>query len=690
MKFFVVIFVFCCGVVWSQESFDEKYTSSSNLGLTITNNGIIGNSFKGSYAKGFPSCEYPINSGIEHLFEGSLWIGGYKNGQPSVSTGSVDDATGYTTGKSGYEFTGAIGSKLNEKSSLIDSRNYNPTAISHQDFVSDFTDSNIVVPGTSIQILGHLNPLKVGVHFESYCWNYSFSDFFVILTYKITNQDNSDLDSAFIGLYADLVVRNTNITPAPGGTAFFNKGGHCYEDSLYMAYSFDASGDTAFTRSYVGLKFLGAELNGKFTHPQVNPKFNLNYHAWGYKDVAAPIFFSPSNDAQRYNKMAKGLNQELDWATVLKPSLKTSGNRLSFISIGPFTKIKPGESATISFAVVCAKMFEDGSPVYKDTEKQRLNLRTNAQWAQTAYDGEDKNFNGVLDIGEDKDGDGKITRYILPAPPSTPKTRYEVSENKIEIYWSDNAEASVDPITNIKDFEGYRIYKSRFGFDVQGSDALSTLNLVAEFDKKGDTIFYETGFEDIKLAQPYYFSDGDTIKYIYKYTLNNVQNGWQHVFTLTAFDKGDVKTNLESLETSRISNLKRIFPGTPANESITSNSSFVYPNPYYGAAQWEGTSRFQEDKKIIFANLPARCVIRIYTTSGDLVDELEHSTGYVGADARWFKTYGDPNNTIIAGGEHAWDMLSKQNQILARGIYLFSVKDLDSGKEYKGKFAIIK
>ena len=83
-----------------------------------------------------------------------------------------------------------------------------------------------------------------------------------------------------------------------------------------------------------------------------------------------------------------------------------------------------------------------------------------------AYNGEDKNFNGVLDADEDANNDGEITRFILPAPPNIPKTKIVTNQNSIDIYWADNAEESVDPITLEKDFEGYRIYMTQLGFDV--------------------------------------------------------------------------------------------------------------------------------------------------------------------------------------------------------------------------------
>jgi hypothetical protein len=50
----------------------------------------------------------------------------------------------------------------------------------------------------------------------------------------------------------------------------------------------------------------------------------------------------------------------------------------------------------------------------------------------------------------------------------------------------------------------------------------------------------------------------------------------------------------------------------------------------------------------------------------------------------------DPDNNVFSGGEHAWNLLSEDSQILARGLYVFSVEDLETGKLYKGKFLIIK
>ncbi len=160
---------------------------------------------------------------------------------------------------------------------------------------------------------------------------------------------------------------------------------------------------------------------------------------------------------------------------------------------------------------------------------------------------------------------------------------------------------------------------------------------------------------------------------------------------LTAFDEGDRNSNLESLESSQLASLKRLFPGKQANPGFSNGEPFAYPNPYYAGASWEGASDFEEDRKLVFANLPPHCMIRVYTVAGDMVDEFEHNDAdYSGGDVRWFETYSDPTQTQFSGGEHAWDLLSKDNQIIARGIYLFSVEDLDGGDIKQGKFVVIK
>lgn len=702
-----------------QNSFDRKITTASNVRLSISNNAIFGNSMDGYRdGSGDPSAEYPAGSGIEHVFEGGIWVGGINQGtgQTQVSTSAYDAPSGYSPGSSGFEFTTAIGSALQERSSLFDSKFFDPAAVSHQDYVSDLTDKNVLVPGTQIQITDHTRPMDINVHMETYNWNYTFSNFMVIVNLEITNDGSSTFDDLYVGLWNNTVVRNINITPAgSGGAAFYNKGGNGYMDSLNIAYCYDAGGDVGFTDSYVGQMFLGAEDQYGFHHPSLDSTYNpltgqmeednfmANYQAWEFNNNANPIFFFPSSETGRYNKMKTGLNHDPCWDNPTGPDCNTGidyqgelnkqGNRSDLISAGPFDDFAPGDKIQIAFAYVFAKKNEDGNPNGDNNLVQRQNLIDNATWAQQAYNGEDQNFNGILDPDEDADNDGKITRFILPSPPDIPYTKVVPSENKIDIYWADNSRNSIDPISNQFDFEGYRVYISDLGFDVTGTPNLAEdFKLVGEYDIAGNGLFYETGFESVTLDEPVYF-DGDTTAYVYKYTVDNIVNGWQYAAAVTSFDRGNPESNLESLESSFLSNNFRAFPGTLPNKDMDANEPFAYPNPYYYGAAWEGQSNFQEEsRKLIFANLPERCKIRIFTVAGDFIDEIHHDQNYNGSDTRWYQTFGaeDASENVFSGGEHSWDLLSLDSQIISRGLYMFSVEDLDSGEIKTGKFIIIK
>ena len=688
-------------------SFDEQVTSSCNVRLNVSNVGTFGNAFRG-YRDGTDqtSCEYPTGSGIEHLFESGIWIGGKIAGNvTSVSTAAYDAPQGYSTGAAGFEFTAETGSALQKRSSLFDSPFFNPQAVSHEDFVAEFSDKNLKVPGTNIDITDHLNPLNVNVHMETYNWNYSFGDFFVILSFEITNDGQEVIDSTYIGLWANTVIRNINVTPAgSGGSAFYNKGGNGYIDSLQLAYCFDAAGDLGFTESYVGQKFLGAEDKFGFHHPKIQENFDSHYNTWQFNSSANPVFFFPSSEEERYVKMTAGLNKDQCWdensttnqncgAKSIREQIREAGNRSDLVSVGPFRDFAPGDAIKVAFAFVLAKKNEDGKPNVEDNEVQRRILMENADWAQITYNGEDVNFNGILDEDEDNNGDGILTRFILPSPPDIPRTRLVTGTNSLDIYWSDNSERSVDPITQEMDFEGYRVYLTNLGFDVTKTpDLANDLKRIAQYDIPSNGISFETGFESIRLPEPVNFP-GDTVDYYYKYSIENIQNGWQYAVAVTAFDRGNPESNLESLESSVLSNNFRSFSGTPVNDDMDENNPFVYPNPYYAGASWEGKSNFQEQsRKIIFANLPERCRIRIFTTAGDLIDNFEHNAEYNGSDIRWFETFGAENaeRNVFSGGEHAWDLLSEESQIIARGLYLFTVEDLETNKRYEGKFLIIK
>jgi hypothetical protein len=658
---------------------NSHYTNVGNIGLTITNFGTIGHGF--TLWPQQPSCEYPKASGIEHLFDGGLWVSGRKNGVTHVTTGAID-ASVANRGE-GFEYTNAAGQFITVKSSLTTSPDYDPTAISHQDFICEYTDTNTIVGG---QIIPNHIPLGIKILQQSYCWNYPYADFFVILRYRIVNigyrGNTSPIDSLYTGLWTDLVVRNTKIT-RPGGSSFYTKGGDGWDSSYSMGYEFDATGDVGFTNSYIGIKFLGSTPFG--STPQDTNRVGVSFVTWQFRNTVDPLYFAPQDDIARYSK----LQGYFDGTTRINPTIlaniKQPSNRSILVSSGPYSTLNYLDTLEIVYGVVCAKK-TGTDPQSWDSTYQREELHNHGDWAQKAYNGEDKNGNGRLDPGEDINGNGVLDRYLLPAPPNSPTMKVINESRKVTIYWTANAEFSIDPISLKRDFEGYRIYRTNAGADIDPSKPLlSNFVLNGDFDSINN-IGNNTGFNYIKLNQAKTFPN-DTNHYWYRFVYNNQLNGWQYVYSVTAYDKGDSANNLGSLESSLLANAVRIIPGSSTYEDETTPIG-VYPNPYYGNALWDGMQERQ--RKIYFFNLPALCEITVYTVAGDVVDRFTHDArSYNGSDIEWFKTFGDGTQKM-SGGEHAWDLITSHDQAIATGLYLFTVKNLNTGYVKKGKFLVIK
>jgi hypothetical protein len=179
------------------------------------------------------------------------------------------------------------------------------------------------------------------------------------------------------------------------------------------------------------------------------------------------------------------------------------------------------------------------------------------------------------------------------------------------------------------------------------------------------------------------YSDDGYLKFFeYEYTIENVLPTVPYYVSVTAFDFGWPKSNLDPLETSITLNAQQVYPSVIDSAfGGTNRQVVVYPNPYrnderYRARGFEGLGQEERSnervRRIHFANLPPKCIISIFSLDGDLVREIHHDK--------------DPSDPTASHEE--WGLISRNGLAVVSGLYYWTVES-DDGTVQMGKLAII-
>ncbi len=631
-----------------------KITNNNLCGITISNYGFIGNNF----VTRAPSFEYPLGSNHDHMVRGGLWIGAKavddQGAFTGVSTAAIDGVAG-SSSQAGTEYTPAC-LDIRKRSTLPNSPNFNSQAISEEDLIGFFSDQ----PARQFSPENH-RPLGVLVRQENYDWSFSDYGHIVIFHYVITNNGVWPLQNLYAGVYAELgsgYRGNYSCWPPASSCGlcggWFSKKWVMYDDSLrlfreHFCYNLPLPDGCyppgcTYTPYWAGFKLLGAKVGHDTTSVLADTSYDVTMAAWKY----SPGDTARNEDVERYAIMGTGQKQDLSGG----PFLPYSGDPCELLTVGPFKQIDPGDSISVDFA------FVGGSDDVSDIQKH-------AKVAQRAYD----------------------LRYKVPVPPPSPNLKVVARDNALDIYWDNSPESFIDRTSGIgKDFEGYRVYLAE--------DRIN-LNRIAQFDLAGpfphDTTGFNTGMDSVSAGGPWQI-DGQT--YQYKYTVTGLRNGFKYFAAVTAYDLGS--SEIESLESGVTQNKTMAIPAPAAAEGAAQlgDKVIVFPNPYRVEARWDVGQKVR-DHYLWFTNLPARCNLRIYTLSGDLVFEtpFDGST-YAGAGARGVY---DPNRELdvkaptLSGTTYAWNMITREGQAAATGLYLYSIEDLTGARKTTvGKFLIVK
>ncbi len=607
-----------------------RVLTANKVGMTLTNYGFIGTNFS-SFA---PSFEYPLGSSHMHMVRGGPWIGALSADEDGAFIGvtiAAEDGSAGSSSAAASEFTPA-GLSVGARSTLPNSRFFDRDAISETDYISQYSDR----PADRRK---RHRPLNVIVTQYTFAWSFSDYAHFVIFHYVIKN-DGPPLRGLYFGMYDEFASGNMRLQSQVPPSGWFSKKLIGYVDSLSMETErfcqgrpFPAQCRFDLVPELVGMKLLGV----KPGNVSDTTDKRVTFQAWNY----APGDPARSEDSLKYVLMASGLKTNLN---PLPDSLAPgTGDPVSLLAVGPFFTVNPGDSISVDFAYI-------GGTTAAELAKRAVT-------AQRAYD----------------------LHYIVPVPPPSPQFKVVARDHALDYYWDDSAENFIDRTSPIgKDFEGYRIYIG---------SSRDSLDQAAQFDLKGgvnDTTGFNTGLDAVRLAQPLVI---DGVTYHYRFTIDHLRDGFKYFTAVTAYDLGT--QDIESLESGFAQNELAGVPA-PAPGEVAPNSVTVFPNPYRVETSWDRAQQAR-DHYLWFANLPTECTIHIYTLSGDLVFETDfNGATYDGRNARGIFRPGTDVKAVLSGTTFGWDLITRQSQAAATGLYMWAIEDKRTKKRQTGKFLIVK
>jgi len=630
------------------------YTEGGQLGLNVNNLGYFGTAFSN---RG-PSARYPIQSSVEHIYRGGLWVGARdSDGTLRVSTGA-QDANGLVEGDSFREFdswylidqgdTVSYTIWSNDQNRL----NYDPRALATQHIEYAFKDNARIESGLH-KSLGLLVNLRV------FSYETRYAEDFVILDYAIINNNTvtkKELRDLYFGLWVDTTVGNVEVTNPYDSNATnrwnYNDdvngawGGQGYvpeqysvagDPNIWMAYEHDDDGEEGQASSWIGYRLLGTS-----GIPELEPGISpVSYNQWRFRGVPDrdDWYYEDGESGEllpgKYQIMSNGAftvgeTQEVDYSK--------ASNWVGLLSVGPFPSLAAGDTFHIAYAVVAGS--------------DSLDVLENSKIPQVAY------YNG----------------FSIPGGPPSPLLDFEVTDNMVKMTWVPGAsqdstgadlpldsqlrlpEHHISDITSQEDFQGYRIYRY-LGVEIEG-DAYLDSDLLAEYDVV-DGIGYDTGLPPLNADGKREFIDRDML------------NGFPYWYSVTSFSAKNVPIELPEFESGHGTNAKLVYPGSPPAGPDNPRGVGVYPNPYRAGSMFDDRDGDQElGRNIWFTGLPARCRIQVFNLVGELVKTLYHD---------------DPNS-----GQESWDLLSEYNRTIASGLYIYVVENQETGEIQRGKLVIIK
>ncbi|MCI0513053.1 hypothetical protein L0128_07580 [candidate division KSB1 bacterium] len=300
---------------------------------------------------------------------------------------------------------------------------------------------------------------------------------------------------------------------------------------------------------------------------------------------------------------------------------------MRFVTVGPYTLNLDRQNG----------MFDSITVVYA-IGTGSISYETADSLGKAWFRGEitDQQKNGFIEIGKDSLFQTLDRAYWvwnrglnIPDPPPPPDIEVISDADQIVVNWSypDNNYYH-DPDTGVDDWYAWRVYR-----------------------KKGAS--YVNDPEDKYTGERWQLIFETTQKTQTSYIDRNVNRGVSYYYAVTAVDNGtqniDGLLPGQKLESSRLANRTGL-PGIPFKAGLAQSDQVrVVPNPATikaGALGFPGA-----ESQIIFAKLPYKCKLTVYTETGDRIMTQDH----FGTD------------------QEIWDQRTDTNQFVVSGIYVLAV-----------------
>jgi hypothetical protein len=631
---------------------NHKFHKKGTLWSRVGNYGETGDD---AYTGRTHSADWPGGSGNSYLYRGSIWL-----------SGRLDDGVIHSSQPEGNEW------------GPIDSVHYIENGLRAE--VETFTKYYDVKPPTAEP--GHV-PLGLEVTERTYSWSESFRDDFIIyeLTIKNVGLDSdddgypdtpSDITEFYFTYRLDGDV--SKLPDWPVESKFCNIDDNAAVNSnwgildVYPAWDSIAGDFFTDDKADSTMMFMWDDDNPSYPawdggpdDDAFNPGINGGWQTPGFLGVKIlktepesfrpsafhvnNIYNDPETDQEAYDRMmapkefgggANNVGGHPDYSGMMVyPGTLTPylNDYRAVLSLGPIDTLFYGDSVIVTFALGV------GADTTFAHVKSLVKLIENMDVAQRIID-----------------EDWNLTAATIPAPILEIKEYVENGITKgLVIEWDRSSEDSTS-------FLGYRIQKSA-GHNADNQFNWQPLGLGTYVDSVGSASW----------PPPY---NEDSTKY--KIIDTDIVMGFDYYYSVQSLSVDPIFGVIES---NLLSNTKAVIPGTPPAANL--DNVKVVPNPYVGSARWNNprpgdNSPWQH--RLQFINIPGDATVKIFTLDLDFVAEIK-----AGRSARVSTDFPAAPNYGVA----EWDLITRNNQEAAPGIYIFVVKSPTAGEKV-GKFVIVR